>query len=307
MYQVVEVDLDRLDGAVTWSDGALVVGRRDGLPVAAALIDGAPPASTSAIADRLTRRFGRPLPGPGAPVTVTVAVCARDRPERLARCLVSVAAAMEEAGVEVSAQMLVVDNASADGRTSDAGRAAGARVVVEPVAGLDGRGTAPCRNARPRCSPSSTTTSSSTGSGCKRSPGRSLHIQTRGPSWEACLRTRSTRAHNWSSSAVVASFSAGKRGDWTTTPGAIIRSMLPSAWAATWPSVSRRSNEPAPSTRRWTRRACQAVAIWTSSPASHCRRPSTTNRQRWCSTSTDAPERSSVASTARGDRRGQRR
>ena len=59
-YQVVEVDLDRLDGAVTWSDGALVVGRRDGLPVAAALIDGAPPSSTSAIADRLTRRLAGP-------------------------------------------------------------------------------------------------------------------------------------------------------------------------------------------------------------------------------------------------------
>jgi glycosyltransferase involved in cell wall biosynthesis len=83
----------------------------------------------------------RPAPDGGPGPTFTVAVCTKDRPERLARCLDSIlasvaadTAAADRAAVEV----LVVDNAPSDDATRDlvAGRP-GVRYAREAAAGLD--------------------------------------------------------------------------------------------------------------------------------------------------------------------------
>lgn len=68
------------------------------------------------------------------PPTVTIAVCTKDRPAYLARCLASVRAHTAEAAVDV----LVVDNAPSDAGTREAVAASpGVRYVVEPRPGLD--------------------------------------------------------------------------------------------------------------------------------------------------------------------------
>jgi glycosyltransferase involved in cell wall biosynthesis len=74
---------------------------------------------------------------PGAPpraLTVTVAVCTRNRPDDLALCLDSVLAAT----IAHPAEVLVVDNCPPDDRTRTVVSGfAGVRYVTEPVAGLD--------------------------------------------------------------------------------------------------------------------------------------------------------------------------
>ena len=76
------------------------------------------------------------VPHPATPVPdasgVTVAVCTRDRPDDLRRCLAAIAALTTPV-----AQVLVVDNASRDDRTRQVAEAAGVRYVREPRAGLD--------------------------------------------------------------------------------------------------------------------------------------------------------------------------
>jgi len=115
----------------------LLVARVDGVPVGSLIVeDGAQPDAPPA--DAVTWRTGDPLPGPvGAAIGITVAVCTRDRPELLRRCLDAVRVAVEHAGPEVVATLLVVDNASADDRTAAVGSAAGALVAREDVPGLD--------------------------------------------------------------------------------------------------------------------------------------------------------------------------
>ena len=71
------------------------------------------------------------------PLPLTVALCTRDRPELLRRALASLAAQTPP-----PAEILVIDNAPADGRTRDValateGMMAGVRYLVEPVPGLD--------------------------------------------------------------------------------------------------------------------------------------------------------------------------
>jgi GT2 family glycosyltransferase len=65
--------------------------------------------------------------------SLTVAICTKDRPEPLARCMTSLTGI---GGIDPRS-VLVVDNAPADGRTADVARAAGVAYVVEPLAGLD--------------------------------------------------------------------------------------------------------------------------------------------------------------------------
>ena len=76
--------------------------------------------------------------GGGAPFpSLTVAVCTRDRPDALARCIRSVAAVERPEGAS-KVEVLVVDNAPPDGRTREAVAAApGVRYVCEPRAGLN--------------------------------------------------------------------------------------------------------------------------------------------------------------------------
>lgn len=74
---------------------------------------------------------------PGRPITdardVTVAVCTRDRPDDLRRCLAAIGAL-----TSAVAEVLVVDNASADSSTRDvAGEFPFVRYVWEPRQGLD--------------------------------------------------------------------------------------------------------------------------------------------------------------------------
>ena len=63
---------------------------------------------------------------------ISVVICTRDRPEALARCLAS----FSEQTVRPR-QIIVVDNASKDGRTRDVARAAGVDYVREDRPGLD--------------------------------------------------------------------------------------------------------------------------------------------------------------------------
>jgi GT2 family glycosyltransferase len=79
-----------------------------------------------------------PPPGPAAdPVSITVAVCTRDRPKLLARCLGSVNTAMYHAGAEAIVEVVVVDNASPNDLTRRCAEEHGARCVREPVPGLN--------------------------------------------------------------------------------------------------------------------------------------------------------------------------
>jgi GT2 family glycosyltransferase len=136
LLDVDESELARLPADAVAGPLVLVV-RQEGIPTGSMVIDdGAAP--TCSLATAVTWRRGAPPPGPCAhPISVTVGVCTRNRPERLARCLASVADAIAVAGDEVAAIMLVVDNASPDDRTREVALAAGAVVGREPVPGLD--------------------------------------------------------------------------------------------------------------------------------------------------------------------------
>jgi GT2 family glycosyltransferase len=136
----VEVDLDGVpDGqaGLALRPRTLVVARRLGVPVGSRLFDRSPPQPRDALVRELLMRPDDP-PGPsGVPLAVTVAVCTKDRPDLLRRCLASVAAAAAVAGEEATLDVLVVDNASADDESRRVVLAAGGRYAREPVPGLD--------------------------------------------------------------------------------------------------------------------------------------------------------------------------
>lgn len=158
-YALVDVDVTRPLGAVEVDRNADGVGLllRDGeRPLGFLLLPpghgGLDPAAleryaleagaTGLLSERLRRglldRHGERDRGSGAPGagTVTVAVCTRDRPQDLARCLDSLDVARAAAPGPVD--VLVVDNAPPDDATERVVRArADVRYVVEPVAGLD--------------------------------------------------------------------------------------------------------------------------------------------------------------------------
>ncbi len=136
---VVDIDLDApADARRTRgrTGPALLIGRHDGVPVGSHLyVDGMPACDDVAV--ELTMRTGSPPPAVAGALHITVAVCTKDRPDLLARCLAAIGVAAEVAAHEVQLDLLVVDNASSDDRTRDAALAASARCVREPVPGLD--------------------------------------------------------------------------------------------------------------------------------------------------------------------------
>jgi glycosyltransferase involved in cell wall biosynthesis len=137
--RVVDVELGSDAGASRLEiDGpALIIARQDGLPIGSTfLLTGS--TFAGAIGDLVTMRHGAPLPAPvSTPVAVTVAVCTRNRPVLIERCLRAIQEAVATAGAEVDASILVVDNASDDDQPATAARSLGVEVVREPVPGLD--------------------------------------------------------------------------------------------------------------------------------------------------------------------------
>ena len=134
------VDVEVGSDADRWLDvsgPALVLARDAGVPVGSVFVPGGATAS-GVIGDVVEWRHGGPLPPPCPdPVALTVAVCTRNRPELLARCLRAILLAVEVAGAEVDASILVVDNASDDDAPAGVARSLGVDVVREPVPGLD--------------------------------------------------------------------------------------------------------------------------------------------------------------------------
>jgi GT2 family glycosyltransferase len=140
-FAIVDVDLDgpiaRVHRPAGAHDGALLIGRRDRVPIGSCFHVGPLDPDDQAVAALLERRPDEP-PGPvDVPLSITVAVCTKDRPDLLARCLDAIARSIAAAGDEVVAEMLVIDNASGDERTRDTALAAGSRCVREEVPGLD--------------------------------------------------------------------------------------------------------------------------------------------------------------------------
>jgi glycosyltransferase involved in cell wall biosynthesis len=143
-YQILNLDLNDIQQEISRSDlsaGALVVARRDGIPVGSALFfhGGTPISSNRTLIDQLKLRPGEPHRRAIAesPSRVTVIICTRNRPQLLARCLRSIADSKAIARDEVEAEIVVIDNGSPNKLTAKAAMAYGARVVREPVQGLD--------------------------------------------------------------------------------------------------------------------------------------------------------------------------
>jgi glycosyltransferase involved in cell wall biosynthesis len=138
---IVDIDLETADAE--WPpageplQGALVIARSDGVPIGSRLFLEPPPSSAHELRHALGMRPSALPTAPETPVSITVAVCTRDRPALLDRCLRSVVTAVEVAGQEVVADVVVADNASADDATRDVAESHGARCVREPVPGLD--------------------------------------------------------------------------------------------------------------------------------------------------------------------------
>lgn len=127
-------DLDRL------------VGRSDAVGVVRAVLADELTAAVAAAGGGAEGRAG----GVPAPATFTVAVCTKDRPERLARCLRSILDSARSADVDAAGalgapgsggppvEVLVVDNAPSDEATRDlVAGLDGVRYAREPAAGLD--------------------------------------------------------------------------------------------------------------------------------------------------------------------------
>jgi GT2 family glycosyltransferase len=88
---------------------------------------GVPKASAGGLAG-----LGHPVRAPRNGADITVAVCTRDRPDDLRRCLTAIAALQTP-----PAEVLVIDNASRDDATRVVAAEFGVRYVREPRAGLD--------------------------------------------------------------------------------------------------------------------------------------------------------------------------
>jgi GT2 family glycosyltransferase len=154
-YRLLEVDLAeplpdlRLDVADT---GYGVLVRRAGRPLGFVLERALP--GTEVAPDELGRRITehlgadvvrdalreqRPRPREGDHLTsITAAVCTRDRPEQLARCLDSLRSVRARAAdLGATFDILVVDNASLDERTRRVALSAEVEYLAEPRPGLD--------------------------------------------------------------------------------------------------------------------------------------------------------------------------
>lgn len=83
--------------------------------------------------DRLPRAAPPPAAaGEGRPTSASLIICTRDRPDELARCLASLSSQSRTPD-----EVIVVDNASRDGRTREVALAAGVTYVREDRPGLD--------------------------------------------------------------------------------------------------------------------------------------------------------------------------
>lgn len=148
-YQLIEIDLASPVKAVPVPpafSGLGIVARFDGRPVGFVLA-GLPPGSTAS-AEWLAEMAAQVSPevqrrkesGEGAlrkpPLSLTVAVCTRNRREDLARCLAALESARRVAGID--ARILVVDNAPSDDSTRElVASVPGVEYVREPKPGLD--------------------------------------------------------------------------------------------------------------------------------------------------------------------------
>ncbi|MEP1125121.1 MAG: glycosyltransferase family 2 protein [Ilumatobacter sp.] len=116
---------------------ALVIAREGGVPVGSTFV---PPGTrlVGPFAEVVEMRAGAPLPAPtDVAVEITVAICTRNRPELLERCLQAIRVAVDTAGSQVVARILVVNNASDNDRPMAVAQSMGVEVVREPVPGLD--------------------------------------------------------------------------------------------------------------------------------------------------------------------------
>ncbi len=140
-YAILSVDADfNAGGNVPFDSafgGLLAIVRRNGVPVGSMLFHGHPPTTLNGLLNQVDYRPDDPPAAVATPVRITVAVCTKDRPELLARCLASVRTALSEAGPEVVGDLVVVDNASSDQRTRSVAIDAGAICVRADVPGLD--------------------------------------------------------------------------------------------------------------------------------------------------------------------------
>lgn len=167
-YRMVEIELSEPFEEIALApgeDGLGVVGRWHGRIVGFAMMSAAAPGSVvradelRALADRefgarvfaarlddaLARRWPSPRSGP-AP-SLTVAICTRDRPERLKRLLISLDAVRAGSRFQ-PIEVLAVDNAPSDARTRDVvERFPWVRYLHEPRPGLNFARNAALRGA----------------------------------------------------------------------------------------------------------------------------------------------------------------
>lgn len=153
-YHRLDLDLDCALPAVALEadeTGLAVLVRRKGRPVGFWMeaMAGGSRLDEHELAGRISARVGtklvqevirEELPALSEPPrfpSLTVAVCTKDRPERLVRCLRSILNVDVPEGV-AAPDVLVVDNAPSDGRTREVVEAhPGVRYAVEPRPGLD--------------------------------------------------------------------------------------------------------------------------------------------------------------------------
>lgn len=130
---VMHLDLNAAPPDERPVDVAMVIYWLNGLPVGHRHLN--PDEGLEGIRRDLANHAAAPSLSPLAPSssrTATVVICTRDRPEALANCLRTLARQ-----TRIPDQIVVVDNASKDGRTRAAAEAAGVDYVLEPRPGLD--------------------------------------------------------------------------------------------------------------------------------------------------------------------------
>lgn len=152
-YALLDLDVTRPLPEVALApdeDGLAVLVRRRGQPVGFWLEPLAPGRrlTRAELEGRVAREMGEKLvrealreelaapPAADGFPSLTVAVCTKDRPEMLARCLASLQPLRGPASAPAF-EVLVVDNATSDDRTRAAAAAAGVRYAAEPRPGLD--------------------------------------------------------------------------------------------------------------------------------------------------------------------------
>lgn len=133
---ILTLDLDHPLPAVTAARPVLAVFEADGLPVGQVWLQPGealhvPGAVTERLARRRSAGTGRALARTQS-YRSSLVICTRDRPDELRRCLASLSQQSLPPG-----EVIVVDNASRDGRTREVALAAGVTVLREDRPGLD--------------------------------------------------------------------------------------------------------------------------------------------------------------------------